>query len=230
MVLVLGQPIKGDYANIKSTYLSGVTVVSTEKGTIEVLLAEFSALRDEILQNLSMQWNTFVFQLTTTGIVFSFALTDKSRVGFLLIIPVVSYALGGRFLHGSRAIQEIGIYIRDELSPRVPGGLNWEEWHRKRAYAAPQFAWLSPLPITFPASSLLALAWTAPYILYSTYISTANRWLLGIIWVSSFVLAMMSLYAIIRLKGERLRKIISALNSGSRGSARLHYHLIEVNI
>jgi hypothetical protein len=95
-------------------------VVSTEKGTIEVLLAEFSALRDEILQNLSMQWNTFVFQLTTTGIVFSFALTDKSRVGFLLIIPVVSYALGGRFLHGSRAIQEIGIYIRMNLVHESP--------------------------------------------------------------------------------------------------------------
>ena len=159
--MVLGQPIKGDYANIKSTYLSGVTVVSTEKGTIEVLLAEFSALRDEILQNLSMQWNTFVFQLTTTGIVFSFALTDKSRVGFLLIIPVVSYALGGRFLHGSRAIQEIGIYIRDELSGchrKFVGGQD-SGWYpsagRWRVQAVSSASWGLPMgsPVSRTASS-----------------------------------------------------------------------------
>lgn len=186
-------------------------MANTEKGSVEVLLAEFSALRDEILQIMSTQWNIFVFQLTTTGVVFSFALTSKSRIGFLLIIPVVSYALGGRYLHNDRAIQELGTYIMNELSPRVPGGLKWEAWHRNRAFPKPAIAWLSPLAATFPGASLIALAWTAPYVLYSHDISVASRWLLGIIWVLSLFITMISLYSITRVKKSGLRNFLFAL-------------------
>jgi hypothetical protein len=183
-------------------------VANTEKAAVEVLLAEFSALRDEILQHLSMQWNAFVFQLTATSIVFSFSLTDKSRTGFLLIIPVISYALGGRYLSNRRAVQEIGTYVMNELSPRVPGWLKWEEWHRKRAVPGPVIAQLSPISVIFPGISLVALAWTAPYILYSHHISAANRWLLGITWVLSLLITTISLYTIMRIKETRLRELI----------------------
>jgi hypothetical protein len=197
-------------------------VADTEKSAVEVPLAEFSALRNELLQYLSMQWNTFVFQLTTTGIVFSFALTGKSRIGFLLIIPIVSYALGGRYLQNDRSIREIGIYIMDELSPRVPGGLEWEAWHRKRTLPKPVIAWFSPLEVTFPGTSLIALAWTAPYVLYSRNISGASRWLLGIIWILSLLVTIISLYSIIRAKKPilKLKELRHPVNNGVRGAER----------
>jgi hypothetical protein len=194
----------------------GGQVANAEKGAVEVLLAEFAALRGEILQYLSMQWNIFVFQLTTTGIVFSFALTGKFRIGFLLIIPVVSYALGARYLQDDRAIKEIGTYIMNELSPRVPGGLEWEAWLRKRTLPKPAIAWFSPLPVIFPGTSLIALAWTAPYILYSRNISGASRWLLGIIWVLSLLITIIALYSIIGAKKpmRTLKELRHPVNKG----------------
>src|ERR1700730_15638126 len=176
-------------------------------GDVQVLLAEFSALRAEILQELSMRWNIFIFQLTTTGVVFSFALTGHSRTGFLLIIPVVAYALGGRLLDSERAVREMGIYIMNELSPRIPGGLKWEEWHRERPLPRPTIAWLSPVTVIFPGISLIALAWVVPYILFSPNTSIVNRWLLGIVWVLSLIITIVSSYAIIKFKAPRLREL-----------------------
>jgi hypothetical protein len=74
----------------------------------EMLLAEFAALRAEILQRTSLQWNIFALQLTAAGVVFSFALSSPSHTAFLLILPVITYALTGRtFLghwHGGSAV------------------------------------------------------------------------------------------------------------------------------
>jgi len=40
---------------------------TTEEDTIEVALAEFAALRAEILQTMSQQWAILVFDLTAPG-------------------------------------------------------------------------------------------------------------------------------------------------------------------
>ncbi len=163
---------------------------------VQVLLAEFSALRAEILQDLSTQWVIFVFQLTAASIVFSFSLTSGSRTGFLLIIPVISYMLASRFMQNSHSIHELGTYIMTELNPRVPGGLKWEEWHRnRRAYRNPfTISWLAPLPVVFPGVSLLALAWVVPYILEARNISIADRCFLWLVWVFDFLMTIMSVY------------------------------------
>lgn len=157
-------------------------------------LAEFAALRGEILQGLQLQWNVFVLQLTVTAGLFSFSLSSSSRTEFLLVLPFITYALGGRYLYELYAVQRLGQYIMDELSPRVPGGLRWETWYRHQpsGYKSP-FGFFRPLPMIFPLSSFIALAWTAPYVWLGPA-TESRRILIAAAWVLSLIFAFISFY------------------------------------
>lgn len=65
---------------------------------LDPYLTEFSALRSEILQRSSVNYSIFALQLAAGGVVFSFALSGAGRTGFLLILPVVTYALASRYI------------------------------------------------------------------------------------------------------------------------------------
>jgi hypothetical protein len=164
----------------------------------EVLLAEFTALKAEIRQGIQMQWNAIALQLTATAVVFSFSLSASSRVGFLLILPGVSAALGSQYLRVALNLQYLGSYIMRELSPKVSNGLNWELWRRRQSPVDYKglFGFSVPLPLVFPAVSLAALAWTLPYIVSSSNISTLNRYLLGAIWGFDLIVNVLLAYEI----------------------------------
>ena len=75
-------------------------MASDKELSAQTALAEFAALRAEVLQAFSTQWNILALQLTATAVLFSFSLTSRTRTGFLLIVPIVSYVLNGRYLRG----------------------------------------------------------------------------------------------------------------------------------
>lgn len=172
----------------------------------QAALAEFATLRSEALQAFSMQWNIIALQLTTTGVLVSFSLSNRSRTGFLLIIPVVSYILNGRYLRSERLVVLIAAYIVDELSPRVPGGLNWEKWLRSRPAPNQILRWLAHGPLVFAMISIATLAWTVSYIRNSGQLSSDNRWMLSVIWLLDLILIMISIYTIIIVYGARFKK------------------------
>lgn len=161
-------------------------------------LAEFSCLRTEIIQAKQMQWNSLALQLTATGVVFSYALSGGSRAGFLLILPVVSYVLGSHYTGSYLDMQRIATYIMEELSPKVPGGLKWEEWRRHYAKTSRYpTGWRVYIPpsIAFPAISLVALVWTISYILHGSHLSSWTRSVLVIIWVMDLIITAISLFS-----------------------------------
>src|ERR1700728_3050512 len=183
-----------------------IEIASDKELFTQTALAEFAALRSEVLQAFSMQWNTVALQLTTTGVLVSFSLTSHARTGFLLIVPVISYILNGRYLRSERLILTAATYIMTELSPRVPGGLNWEEWLRRRPNPNQYLRWLAHGPPIFSAISLVALAWLIPYILSVGKISGFDRTMLILIWVFDFSLIAVSIYTTKVILGIRLRK------------------------
>jgi hypothetical protein len=62
-----------------------VIEIATDKElSAQAALAEFTALRAEIFQVFSMQWNIVALQLTATAVLFSFALTNHSRTASFL--------------------------------------------------------------------------------------------------------------------------------------------------
>jgi hypothetical protein len=172
-------------------------------------LAEFAALRNEALQAFSMQWNIIALQLTATSVLVSFSLTNRSRTGFLLIIPIVSYILNGRYLRSERLVVLIATYIMSDLSPRVPGGLKWEEWLRGRSSPNQILRWFAHGPLVFSVISIITLAWTVPYILHAAKLSTADRWMLGTVWLLDLALTIISIFTIGVIYGARFKKRLS---------------------
>lgn len=171
-----------------------IAIASDKELSAQAALAEFAALRSEVLQAFSMQWNTIALQLTTTGILVSFSLTSHARTGFLLIVPVISYILNGRYLRSERLILTAATYITNELSPRVPGGLKWEEWLRRRPNPNQYLRWLAHGPPIFSAISVTALVWLIPYIFSTGKISEFNHTILIFIWAFDSLLIAVSIY------------------------------------
>jgi hypothetical protein len=152
-------------------------------------LTEFAALRHEIDSRGKVQSNLLTLQLTISGAVFSFALTDPSRRAFLLLLPFSTYMLCGRFATQHAGIMLLAAYIRDSLSHRVPGGLQWEQWRlHNRQTDLPAIGWIAPLFINFPAVALMALAWVSPQVFVVDWsfevvghLGLIGTWLLGLI-------------------------------------------------
>lgn len=125
-------------------------------------LAEFAALRAEIDALSRTKVQLFTLQLTVTGAVFSFAISNPSLGGLLLIVPISSYLLCALYVSTEADALAIGSYIRAELSVKVPGGLGWEGWWREHSARVGRLnGWTLPLLILFGGSGVLALVWSA---------------------------------------------------------------------
>jgi hypothetical protein len=157
-----------------------------------LLLAEFAALRAEILQRQNMQWNIFALQLTAAGVVFSFALSNPAHTGFLLILPIITYALTGRYVGHSISTQRLATYIREILEVRTNGELHWETWHRSQPNAVRSLTFLNPLFLAFPGVALIAIVWVAPYVWAGHSTSTGERVLIFIVWVVGIAITALS--------------------------------------
>ncbi len=90
-------------------------------GATEVLLAEFNALRNEVLGIRQIQTAVFTAALTILAAVGSFALAKKNgRIEVLLVLPYVLSGLGVIELQCAVGVANVGKYIREELWSRMP--------------------------------------------------------------------------------------------------------------
>ena len=158
----------------------------------EMLLAEFAALRAEILQRSSLQWNIFALQLTAAGVIFSFALSNPSHTGFLLILPMISYALAARYISHFLVVQALGTYIHDVLEVRAKGELHWQGWYRAQPLSVHRILnWLSANFLVFSGTAVIALAWVTPYV-WESHASAGKRVLIIIIWLIGIAVTVLS--------------------------------------
>jgi hypothetical protein len=166
----------------------------------QINLAEFAALRAEIDNRANLSWNIFALQLTAAGVIFSFALSNPNHTGFLLILPLTTYAFTGRYLSQYLGNDNIGTYIREVLNPKMNGELLWEDWHNGRTARGPKaLTWLNPLIIAFPGVATIALIWVAPYVWASANTYAAKRILIVAIWLLGILVTALSFQLIIRI-------------------------------
>jgi len=164
-------------------------------------LAEFVALRDEILQLNQQQNQMLALQLTISGAVFGIAISHAGLADILMIVPVVSYSLCARYLMNAISIVEIARYIREELANRVPGGLGWESWMLANSRESMSYNLVQiPLLFTFPGVSVAALSWVVPYI-YSQQVPKMIG--LVMLWTISAAAAVQQAVLIIRHRRYR---------------------------
>lgn len=175
----------------------------------QAVLAEFTALRAEILQRSSILWNVFALQLAATGAVFSFALSSHSHIGFLLILPVITYALSGRYASQLLGTELIGTYIREVLDVRANKELQWEKWQRSQQLNERSLTRL-PLLLVFPGVAVTALVWVAPYVWANHDMSSGQRALITIIWFVDIGLTAWSFKLVVGIVSRRRRPNLTA--------------------
>lgn len=92
----------------------------------------------------------------------------------------------------------IGAYIRDELSHRVPGGLNWERWIRAKEWRTDRaISWTIPLLITFPGVSLISETWIFSYVFTRDHISVASWTLFIGAWLAGIIATVLCIYLVL---------------------------------
>lgn len=112
----------------------------------DVALAEYDALRAEILAVEQFEQRAFAGALTVIAAVGGFALAKKDgRLELLMVLPVVLSGLGLLQAHCVQQIAQLGDYIRDHLWTRLPVDisadcLSWEHFIEvSRRRSRPQY-------------------------------------------------------------------------------------------
>jgi hypothetical protein len=155
-----------------------ITLMSDAEDESVGALAEFVALRAEILARQGSASSLMLYQLTSAAGVFSFALSDTARTPFLLVLPFTSYLLAWRYTMHSLATGNMAIYIRDKLDHRVPGGLGWESWNASLPPRISSRFFLSPNRLIFTGVALGAATWVGFYL--ASVIGSTIDWPRGV--------------------------------------------------
>jgi hypothetical protein len=133
-----------------------------DEGVAPAGLAEFATLKNEIQYRSTAQLALFSLNVTAVGVIGSVALSRR-EAGVLLVLAVLSPALGMFYLDHDRHIRAQGTYIREVLWPIIGNGLpTWENqsMHRLQLSAVRRF-YLVPLVVVFggpPVASLVLVA------------------------------------------------------------------------
>jgi hypothetical protein len=108
---------------------------------VDVALAEFDALRGEILVRRGAQKNLVAIALTSYGVLFTFSFARDGDERLLLLVPPLGLALCLLQLGESFHIHRIGRYIKAKLWPTLTGLTgyehSWEREHSKRLAVGP---------------------------------------------------------------------------------------------
>jgi hypothetical protein len=165
-------------------------MVSEEK--ILWQLEEFRALRQELDARAQRLYSLSALQLTISGAIFAFAITQDIRA-LLLLIPFSSYLLCGRYYDQHKGGLRIARYIRERLDKDQNVALGWEKWisetrinDRIRLKRLEEFAGLTiPLYLLFPVTPVVALLWALPEIFGRRQdlagITITITWILGLL-------------------------------------------------
>ncbi|MFG3580073.1 hypothetical protein [Micromonospora chersina] len=167
---------------------------------IQGALAEYQSLRAEIDSRAKFQQQIVGLQLTLTSAIVAFGLSRPGLLAVLLIVPLSSYLLCGRYVGQRTAMRWTTRYIDEELAPRVPGGLGWGAWSQANRRPARLLDWFLPLLICFPGASLLTLGWTAGLMVaHQAWYTTAG---FVIVWVVGLVATGISVYLLVGVLGR----------------------------
>jgi hypothetical protein len=163
--------------------------VDQPTATEEVRLAEFKVLHQQIAQRSSFQHGLLVLNLTAVASVIGLVLGRNADRTLLLVLPVLSSALGLLWFGNHVAIIRMGTYIGTELWIWTP---SWELW-LTRAEAAPKQdrwwnrTWWPTMQLLFCGPPIAALALGLPLDDHS--LLTWALWSTGLILTAYLVIA-----------------------------------------
>lgn len=91
----------------------------------EFYLAEYEALRNEIIKRTEIQHQLISLALIATGTFLTFA-TPTGKLGY----PIIGLFLAAAWVHNDCQIARMGWYIQQRIEPQALGSLGgWEKFH-----------------------------------------------------------------------------------------------------
>jgi hypothetical protein len=84
---------------------------------LQIVLAEFQALRKEIADRSTAGQTLLNLNMTATAAVAGFVLSNKADPLLLLLVPILSSALGMLYVDHAYNIINLGAYIKNTLAP-----------------------------------------------------------------------------------------------------------------
>jgi hypothetical protein len=135
---------------------------SSPDRSVDVALAEFNALRAELVSHLTTQAGVVGLGLTALGVIVGFTVKEGGSERLLLAIPPLTLLVVLLHTAGSWRSNLLGNYIRKDLWPYLASRVgderlpSWE--HEVAARQRPWKAVLMALIIDFPAMAIFIVA------------------------------------------------------------------------
>ncbi len=146
---------------------------------MNALLAEFNAMRAEIIFRATSQATLMQLNITAAGTVAVFALAEQGRALTMIIIPILSPILGILWLDHDATIMKLGRFIKSDLKSaysRVVTSFRFPDYESyvdgADALPATQFGILNFIIAVFATFGVLPLA----ALLYVIYRSWSYIW------------------------------------------------------
>jgi hypothetical protein len=96
----------------------------------ELLVAEYTSLREEIIKRIEIQHQLLSLALIAPGTILAIGLQSKNA-SLLLLYPILGMFLAAVWLSNSFAIGDLAAYIQSDIQPNV--GAGHAVWERVRA-------------------------------------------------------------------------------------------------
>lgn len=163
-----------------------------ENSTVDVALAEFTALRNEIAGRAGWAWTLFNLNMTASAAIAGFVLSDKADPLLLLLIPLISSCLGMLFIDHSLNIRNIGHYIDSEVRPIIIQKTDNDKLLAYEHFVGrhEQEKFLRFIPLAIPVCSWFAILPSASIIYLLKVVNTGlawSLWAIGLLSVLVFV-------------------------------------------
>jgi hypothetical protein len=134
---------------------------------VDVVLAEFAALRTEIVHKIGQQLTVVSINITGAAAVGGFVLANKADARLLLLLPYLSAALGLYYRAAEHDFTTIGRYIDQIQRPLLVEKLGderlfrYESFFREQRYGRGVVLGLA-IALIFPVMSIAALVLVIP--------------------------------------------------------------------
>jgi hypothetical protein len=144
--------------------LEGAVTDSNESLQMQAVLAEYSALRQEIVQRIGSRIQLLAASSTISAIIIGVGLERRSAE-LMLVVPMVACLFGLQVLYETLVVFQIGGYIRDNIEAPLRAAYNastgWEaQQPSRRIWRSPLGNLPALLATLLPSTVTLILGWS----------------------------------------------------------------------
>jgi len=104
------------------------------KEIVPEILAEYNALRTDVMQRMEIRHQMVSLALITAGTLFTFGLQKDAPTSILFVYPILACFITGIWAHNVIFTKKIVFYIRDNIESKLHG-IKWETSSEKERFS-----------------------------------------------------------------------------------------------